>query len=200
MNAPTQTQPVMPLPVERADYATGLVGMVLFLGSWAMMFGALFYSYGVLRLRASMWPPAGTPELPLVIPAAITVMMMGSAYTLESGRKSLRMNDNVGFQRMVIASIVLGVLFLALQSQVWVDLWAAGLQIDTDRYGSLFYFLTAFHAIHVVVGLVILFWMLMTTTKLPSPIARFARAKFAAMFWHFVGVVWLVIFALVYVL
>jgi cytochrome c oxidase subunit 3 len=196
--APAQIRTVIPLHPERAQHATGMVGMILFLSSWAMLFGALFYAYGILRLRSVMWPPAGTPELPIVIPTVITGLLIASAVAVEAGRRALAAKDETRFQRMVIAAIVLGGLFLALQSQVWVDLWAAGLQLDTDRFGSLFYFLTAFHALHVVVGLGILTWMLGTTLRLESPIARNTRAQFSAMFWHFVGAVWLVIYPLVY--
>ncbi len=195
-SAQTQT----PLSRDREDYANGIVGMILFLASWAMMFGALFYSYGLLRLRAPMWPPPGTPEMPLVIPSAITVLLIVSAVAVEVGRKALRAGNVQAFQRMTIAAIVLGVLFMALQAQVWVELWAAGLQIDTDRYGSLFYFLTAFHALHVIVGLGILVWMYGTAPTLKSAIARHGRVTYAAWFWHFVGVVWLIIYALAYVL
>jgi cytochrome c oxidase subunit 3 len=200
MTAVAQNQTVNPRYLERAQYATNRVGMILVLSSWAMMFGALFYSYGLLRIRAVAWPPAGTPELPLVIPTAITVLLGLSAWAVEFSRKALAEGRTVLFRRLVMAAIVLGVLFLALQSQVWVDVWAAGLQLDTDRYGSLFYFLTAFHAIHVIAGLGVLCWMFWTAPRLDTALARHMRAQFSAWFWHFVGAVWVIIYALVYVL
>jgi cytochrome c oxidase subunit 3 len=197
--AVAENRRVIPLQPERAAHTTGKVGMILFLASWAMMFGALFYSYGILRARAPSWPPMGVPEVPIVVPSIITVLILVSSVMLEQGRKALSGGDVTRFSRMMIGSIVLGALFLALQSQVWLDLWAAGLRIDTGRYGSLFFFLTIFHALHVVVGLGILCWMFWTTPRLPTSIARFARAQYAAWFWHFVALVWLIVFALVYV-
>jgi len=197
--AAAETRRIIPLHPERAAHATGKVGMILFLASWAMMFGALFYSYGILRVRAPVWPPVGAPEVPLVVPTIITIMILCSSVMLQRGRRALYAGDVQRFQRMLIGSIVLGTLFLALQSQVWIDLWTAGLRIDTGRYGSLFFFLTFFHALHVVVGLGLLGWMLWTAPRLASPVARYARAQYAAWFWHFVAVVWLIVFTLVYV-
>ena len=197
--AVAETRRVIPLHPGRAAHATGKVGMILFLASWAMMFGALFYSYGILRVRAPIWPPVGAPETPVVEPAIITVLIIVSAILLERGRTALRLGKTTQFHRLMIGTMVLGALFIALQSQVWVDLWAAGLQLNTGRYGSLFYFLTFFHAIHVVVGLGLLGWSFWTAPRLDSPIASYARAQYAAWFWHFVAVVWLIVFTLVYV-
>jgi len=197
--AAAETRSAISLRPERAAHTTGKVGMILFLASWAMMFGALFYSYGILRARAPVWPPMGAPEIPIVVPSVITVLIIVSSVLLEQARRALYEGANARFSRMMIGSIVLGALFLALQSQVWIDLWTAGLQIDSGRYGSLFYFLTFFHAIHVVVGLGILLRMFWTAPRLASPIARYARAQFGAWFWHFVAVVWLIVFTLVYV-
>ena len=197
--AVAETRRVNPIRLERATHTTGKVGMILFLASWAMMFGALFYSYGILRARAPIWPPMGMPEVPIVVPSIITVMIIASSLMLEQGRKALTAGDITHFSRLMIGSILLGTLFLALQSQVWMDLWAAGLQLDTGRYGSLFYFLTVFHAVHVVVGLGILVRMFWTAPRLATPIARYARAQYAAWFWHFVALVWLIVFTLVYV-
>lgn len=190
---------VIPLHPEREARTTGLVGMIMFLASWAMLFGALFYSYAMLRIGALAWPPPGAPEIPLALPVGITAMLAGSSAMLEVSRSALAKGEMVRFQRALIASIVLGALFLGLQSQVWFGLWDAGLTLAIGAYASLFYFLTVFHALHVVVGLSILGWLLYTAPRASSPIVRKARGQYAAMFWHFVGAVWLIIFALVYV-
>jgi len=191
--------PVIPLHLEREARATGTVGMILFLASWAMMFGALFYAYTMLRMGALVWPPPGAPEIPLLVPSGITLMLAASSGMLELSRRALGMGEMIRFQRALIACIVLGALFLGVQSQVWFDLWGAGLTLALGPYGALFYFLTIFHALHVVVGLGILGWLLYAAPRASSPILRDARGQYAAMFWHFVGAVWLIIFALVYV-
>ena len=199
MTASVPNRRVIPLHPGRAAHTTNSVGMILVLVSFTMMFGGLFYSYGMLRIRSVAWPPPGVPAMPLALPTIITVMLAGSAWALEHGRKALRRNDVHTFQRFVMTSIVLGLLFIGLQASVWVDLWGAGLTLAVGPYGSMFYFLTAFHAVHVVAGLGILGWMYVAAPKATSAVTRNSRAQLSALFWHFVGAVWLVIFLLAYV-
>ena len=199
MTASAPKRSVIQLHPGREEHTTNSVGMILALVSFTMMFGGLFYSYGLLRIRAVSWPPPGLPEMPLVLPSVITLMLAGSAIALELARKRLQRGEIEAFQRLTMTSIVLGVLFIALQASVWVDLWNAGLNLSAGPYGSMFYFLTAFHALHVVAGLGILGWMYVASPRATSPVLRNSRAQLSACFWHFVGAVWLIIFFLAYV-
>ncbi len=193
-----QSQRVIQLHPERELRATNYVGMILALASWTMMFGGLFYSYGLIRIRSISWPPPGVPETPVLMPTLITVLLIVSSVAVQSARRKLRNDDEAGFHRLMMVSIVLGVLFIALQAQVWVGLWSAGLTLGAGAYASLFYFLTAFHALHVLVGLGVLGWAYVAAPRAASPVTRDSRVHLSAMFWHFVMVVWLVIFAMVY--
>ena len=199
MTASAPKRRVIPLHPGREEHTTNSVGMILALVSFTMMFGGLFYSYGMLRLRAISWPPPGLPEMPLLLPSIITLILGGSAVALELARKRLKQNDIDAFRRFAMASIVMGALFIALQASIWVDLWTAGLTLAVGPYGSMFYFLTAFHALHVVVGLGILGWMYVVAPQSTSAVIRNSRAELSAYFWHFVGAVWLIIFFLAYV-
>jgi cytochrome c oxidase subunit 3 len=173
--------------------------MILTLVSFSMMFMGLFYSYGLLRIRAVAWPPPGVPEAPVLVPSIITVLMFGSSIALEAARKKLTANQVDGFRRLAMVAIVLGTLFIGLQATVWVELWDAGLTLAIGPYASIFYFLTIFHALHVLAGLGILLWMYVSAPRACHPEIRASKAQMASMFWHFVGAVWLVIFSLVYV-
>ncbi len=199
MTASVPNRRVIPLHPGRAQHTTNHVGMILALVAFTMMFGGLFYAYGLLRIRSVAWPPPGVPQMPLVLPTIITVMLAGSAAAVEFARKALRRNDKLGFQRWTMGAIILGTLFIGLQASIWVDLWAAGLTLAIGPYGSMFYFLTAFHALHVVAGLGILGWMYVAAPKAKSSVTQGSRAQLSALFWHFVGAVWLVIFFLAYV-
>jgi len=168
--------------------------------SFTMMFAGLFYSYGLLRIRSVAWPPPGVPDPPLLIPAIITVLMIASSLAIERGRKALDMGRVQLFQRFTMAAIVLGALFIGLQAQVWVQMWEAGLTLVVGPYASLFYFLTLFHALHVLAGLGILVRVYGVVPRSGSLVTSRSSAQLAAMFWHFVGAVWLVVFSLVYVL
>jgi cytochrome c oxidase subunit III len=191
------------LPEKRS---LGHTGMVLFLGSWAMMFGALFFCYALLRIRAPFWPPLGMTELPLALPGLSTLLLLLSSATVQRALSGLRRGRLARFRRHLLATIVLGSLFAALQCAVWIELWSAGLRLDSGTYGGLFYLLTVFHMLHVLVGLGLLVWLLAPTLRPGAAEAseaaapRRVPATLASMFWHGVDAVWVVIFLTVYVL
>ena len=174
------------------------MGMVVFLGSWAMMFAALFFAYGLLRLNAPVWPPINVERLPVVLPGINTVLLIVSSVTLARGMVVLRRGQIL--MPWLLATLALGVAFMALQWVVWSELWDAGFRLGSGQYGAVFYLLTIFHALHVVVGIGLLLALL------PLGLQRLvgdrppARLRLTAMFWHFVDVVWALIFVTVYVL
>ena len=178
----------------------GHAGMVLFLGSWAMMFGALFLSYAILRIRAPFWPPLGMTELPLALPGLGTLLLLLSSATMQGALSGLRRGQLARFRRQLLATILLGSLFTALQCAVWIELWSGGLRLDSGTYGGLFYLLTVFHILHVLVGLGLLLWLLGPTLRREPAAPRRVPVTLASMFWHFVGAVWVVMFLSVYVL
>jgi cytochrome c oxidase subunit 3 len=179
---------------------TSRVGMLVFLGSWAMMFGALFFSYALLRLRAPAWPPPDSPALPVGLPAAATGVMALSSLALWRATARLRADRIDAFVRWLLLATLLGLAFLALQAVAWAGLWATGLTTRSGPFGSVFYMLTAFHALHVVVGLLLLAWLLPRAARRLLSARSHPAATLVAMFWHFVGVVWLLIYATVYLL
>jgi cytochrome c oxidase subunit 3 len=95
---------------------------------------------------------------------------------------------------------LLGTCFLALQAVVWTSLWSAGLHVDGGPYPSAFYALTGLHAAHVLVGLLAL--AVLTLRVLGGGLARgrVTAVRLWAMYWHFVGIVWLLLYVTVYVL
>ena len=143
---------VVTMPAETERQFTDHVGMIVFLASWAMMFGALFFLLAGLRLRAPTWPPPG-PRLPVLLPALATAVLAGSELVLMRVTAALRRREVGRIVPGLLATLALGLLFLGLQTITWVSVWNAGLRHDSGAYGSLFYCLTVFHALHVVVGL-----------------------------------------------
>jgi len=161
----------------RHQERTALMGMAIFVASWAMLFAALFFAYGLSRLRAHIWPPQDLPALPLGLPALATLVLAGSSAVLQRGR--------------VAAAAALGVGFLVLQAIVWRQMALAGLRPQAGAYASYFFALTVFHALHVVVGLAALGWLALRPRPLPL--------RLWSVYWHMVGVIWTVMFLLVYV-
>lgn len=187
-------------PRAREDFTQSL-GMVVFLASWAMMFASLFFAYGFVRARAAVWPPIGVPHLPLGLPALNTVILLASSLTFARGLALLRRGERRALAGWVAATIVLGAAFLGLQVQVWRTLWEAGLRVATGGiYGSAFYALTVFHALHVAVGLVVLLWVLVQSLRGRYTEHNQVRVQLCTMFWHFVDVVWILMFLVMYIL
>jgi heme/copper-type cytochrome/quinol oxidase subunit 3 len=138
-------------PRARQEF-TGSLGMIIFLASWGMMFAGLFFVYGYARLKSVVWPPPGLPILPIGLPALNTAVMIASSLALTRAIGHIRRGERGGFQRMIAATLGLGVLFLGLQVVVWRSVAAAGLSVSHGLYGAVFYTFTAFHAARGALG------------------------------------------------
>jgi cytochrome c oxidase subunit 3 len=177
---------------------TARIGMTVFLGSWAMMFGSLFFAYGIVRSHSPFWPPPGLPRPPLLLPALNTAVLAASGWSLHFALKSIA-RERVRLAAMAIAgAAALGALFLALQIDVWYGLFARGLSLDSGSYASVFYALTVFHALHVLVGLAALSWLCYRAFEYRYNAARHLPLRLWAMYWHFVGAVWGFMFVVLY--
>jgi cytochrome c oxidase subunit 3 len=177
---------------------TSFVGMMMALASWTMLFASLFFSYAILRLRSPMWPPEGTEALPKLLPFLNTLVLLGSSLTLHRGLRPAAEEKPGTLLAALRATVFLGALFLALQFVVWIPLWRGGLRFDSGVYGSIFYGLTAFHALHVLCGLAALLWLVPKARRGIYVSGRQSAVRVTAMFWHFVDVVWVLLFVTVY--
>ena len=197
MSAPSAT--VLPYrPPRSRNDATAHLGMVLFLGSWAMMFAALFFAYAMVRAHAGEWPPPGQPPLPLLLPGVNTVVIAASSLLLQRGLRAARTGHTAQIRPAVAGTLVLGALFLLLQGLLWSRLHAAGLHIEDGPYPSVFWALTVFHGLHVLVGLGGLSWVALRARTFGP--ARNVGLRLWTSYWHFVGAVWLTLYLVVFVL
>src|SRR5512143_2770139 len=179
---------VVPLPSAREaveSRKTHFVGMVMALASWSMLFASLFFAYAVLRISSATWPPEGASRLPKALPAVNTAVLLLSSVVLWIGADPRRERPG-GLKRALLAALGLGSLFLALQMAVWVPLWTQGFRMSSGVYASLFYGLTAFHAVHVLAGLVAPLWLLRGASDGRYVSGRHNPVRLTAMFWHFV--------------
>jgi cytochrome c oxidase subunit 3 len=178
---------------------TAYLGMLIFLGSWAMMFAGLFFAYGAVRFHVATWPPKGVPALPKLLPAANTAILIASGAALQIGYRRIRAGKAQGLSWGLFVSLLLGIVFLALQFYYWVHLYRLGLRPDMGPYPSVFYALTTFHAAHVLVGIAALAVLLWKSIDGVYSAPRHLPVKLWTMYWHFVDAVWLLMFATVYV-
>ncbi len=193
-----QVIPIQQAARQREQATTSYLGLVVFLAAWTMMFGALFFAYGILRLRFPQWPPPGYDPLPLGWPGINTLIIVAASGLLYLGQRGLHGEQAKRFPWFLSAAILLGAAFLALQLHVWVGLWRQGFRLGGGIYPSVFYLLTIFHALHVVVGLALLIALWPAAWRPARLVAAASRLRLATVFWHFVGAVWLVLFVIVY--
>ncbi|GEJ56790.1 cytochrome c oxidase subunit 3 [Anaeromyxobacter diazotrophicus] len=176
---------------------TAHLGTVVFLGSWAMLFASLFFAYGLVRLRAPSWPPAGQPELPLLLPGVNTLLALGASVAVAAAVRAWGSRGS-RVAAALAAAAALGAGFLAVQAAVWTRLLRGGLAPSDGPYASVFYAFTGFHGLHVAVGVVALAALAVRALR-PGGVGR-AAVRLWALYWHFVGVVWAVLYVTVFVL
>ena len=175
-----------------------LLGVRLFILSEVMLFGAFFTAYFVLRAEAPAWPPLPDlerPELPLV--GFNTLLLISSSVTMQWAVTRIGRGDAPGFKRGLLATLLLGTVFLAIQGYEFAN---NGFGISDGVFGSTFYTLTSFHGAHVLGGL-----LLMAVLANRARLGLVTREHHTAVegvsyYWHFVDVVWVVLFLTVYVL
>ncbi len=179
---------------------TAYLGMLIFLGSWAMMFAGLFFAYGAVRFHIGAgWPPHGVPHLPVSLPAVNTVVLMASGLALQLGLWAVRAGKVNELSAALVVSLLLGCLFFGLQILLWSELYKGGLRPDGGPYPSVFYALTVFHGLHVLVGLGALLVLLIKSLDGAFSAPRHLPVKLWTMYWHFVDAVWLLMFVTVFV-
>jgi cytochrome c oxidase subunit 3 len=193
-------QTVPSLPSTDESRKTSFVGMVMALASWTMLFASLFFAYAVLRLRSPEWPPDGAAALPRLLPGLNTLVLLASSFALHLGVRTSAERTPGSLKKALDRTLALGALFLVLQLAVWIPLWRSGFRIDSGVYASIFYGLTAFHALHVLAGMGALAWLLPGVKKGLYVSGRQNAVRLSAMFWHFVDIVWILMFVAVYLL
>lgn len=188
-------------PPQAREETTASMGMILFLGSWAMLFVTLFFAYAYVRSRLTQWPPPGALPLPLALPALNTAVLAASSTAFQLGVREVRRARAERLGPWLTAAGLLGIAFLALQVALWKGVLAQGMGPDTaGPYSSVFYGLTGLHAVHVLVGLFGVGWVAARAFGRRYSAARHLPVKLWGLYWHFVGVVWALMFVTIFLL
>jgi len=171
-----------------------VVGIVLFLGSELMFFASLFGMYFTLRAQNSPW---AAPEVKVdVVRVLFTSILVASSFTMQHAVARIKTGDIPGMRRWVWITIVMGVAFLAGQTYEWINLH---FRIHTNAYGSAFYAMTGFHGLHVLAGLVLMLVVLGRASQGAYSSNEHAGVEVTTYYWHFVDVVWIVLFLVLFV-
>jgi cytochrome c oxidase subunit 3 len=182
-------------PAERT--APLAVGVVVWLASESMFFGGLFAAWFVLKAHnAPAWPPKGD-ELDVARTFVFTLALIASSFTVHHAVTLAESGRRRPAARWLAATCLLGAVFMV--GQAW-EYQTLPFPFDKDSYTSIYYLLTGFHGAHVIGGLVLMgavAWVVFSAES-RAPLGPSMRAT--SYYWHFVDVVWVVLFVIVYVI
>jgi cytochrome c oxidase subunit 3 len=164
------------------------LGIWMFLAAVAMLFAAFASAY-VVRMASSDW---ATLRLPFVL-WLNTVVLVASSACLETARQ----RPAVGAGRWLGSTVLLGALFLVGQVVAWRDLIGQGVLVPTSPHGAFFYILTGMHGLHLVAGLLYLVYVWRSVRHADSERAAWLQRQ-AATYWHFMGGLWVFLFAVLH--
>jgi cytochrome c oxidase subunit 3 len=186
---------------ERPDtgLTNGKLGIWLFLASEVMLFGALFSTYIILRTGAPEWPHG---ELNVVLGAVNTVILITSSVTMVMAWATLKLKDWAKHRLYLIATFVLAGVFLVNKYFEYKDHFDKGETPAHSTFTAIYFTLTGLHGIHILGGMVVMLYFLGPGAKLwqknPDQFAN--RIEYTGLYWHFVDLVWIFLFPILYLL
>ena len=171
----------------------------LFLASEVMFFAGLIGAYIVLRGGAPEWPVVSNIlNVPLV--AGNTFILIVSSVTMVRALAAIEDGDPKGMRRMLLATAGLGIVFLSIQAFEWGALINEGTTVSADLFGSVFFTLTGFHGLHVLGGVLALLYTIAKAFRGNFTQASHGGVELMGLYWHFVDVVWIFLFTIVYLI
>ena len=175
----------------------GKLGMWLFLASEVMFFAGLIGAFIVLRFSHPAWPgPEGHLSVP--IGTVNTLILISSSVTIVLALAAAQ-SQNIGRTRgWLLLTILLGISFLVIKGFEYRAKFEHGILPSTNVFWSCYFALTGFHALHVLGGIVFNLTVLGWTVKPATWQAQHHRLEFAGLYWHFVDIVWIFLFPLLY--
>lgn len=190
-------------PIESTEImgtVRGKVGMWLFLASDAITFGALLAAYGAMRIGSPDWPvPGQILDIPLT--ALNTFILICSSVTMVKALSAIRHGDLKGLQKFLLLTALGGATFLSLQAYEWTHLIVHdGLRLRNNLFCATFFSLTGFHGAHVFSGVIYLLVIFFRSRKGDFTASNYTRVEVAGLYWHFVDLVWILVFTFVYLI
>jgi heme/copper-type cytochrome/quinol oxidase subunit 3 len=174
-------------------------GMVMLIATEAMLFGSLIASYFYIRFKfGPVWPPDGIPAPSLRLPLIMSVILWTSSWPVHIADRAVREGKQLKFRLGLAAGFILGAVFLGMQVLIEYPEKLAEFTPSSNAYGSLFYTLTGFHGLHVIVGLIISLWTQVRAWRGAFDEHRHITVQNFTMYWHFVDIVWVFVLATIY--
>lgn len=174
--------------------------MWLFLASEVILFTVVIVNYVIFRINEPEVVHEVHAATGVWLVTANTFLLLTSSWLMVMGLRAIQMGDKSGLVRYIVLTAVLGTLFVILQAVEYAALAGEGIAIDNSAFGMRFYAPTALHGAHVIVGVL---WALFVARNAAR--GRYTRENFVGvevfgLYWHFVDVVWIVLFTLIYLI
>ncbi|MCG7593750.1 heme-copper oxidase subunit III [Mycobacterium sp. PSTR-4-N] len=180
-----------------AGRTVGWWGMVMFVTTEATVFAVLLSSYFYVRFQVDTWPLGGIEQPELRRPLIMTAILLPSSLPVMWAERGIRKGQLWRLRLGLLATLIMGVAFLILQGLEYSSKLEK-FTFTTNVYGSFFYTITGFHGLHVTVGLLMVGWLLAASLRGSFGYRRHERVRLAAIYWHFVDLVWVAILFTIY--
>jgi heme/copper-type cytochrome/quinol oxidase subunit 3 len=182
--------------------ANGKLGIWLFLASEVMLFGALFSSYVLLRVGADVWPHGRDIGLSVPLATLNTMVLIASSVTMVMSWASLKMNNFGKFRLYMGTTVLLAFVFLVIKAIEYSEKFEHHHFPSTNTFFAIYFTLTGLHGLHVIGGIIVNSYLLLPGSKLwkKDPDRFTNRVEYAGLYWHFVDLVWIFLFPVLYLL
>jgi cytochrome c oxidase subunit 3 len=194
--AETQMSTRTIVKASEGDKVISSVAMIVALVSFGMLFLTLMLGFALFRFTAPVWPPAGMEKPSLLLPLISTILIAASSFTYNVFEKEVH-NGNTD-RKFLSVTLILGLAFMISQIFFWNQLTTQGILVSSGIYASIIYSFTWIHAAHIVAALALLLWLFSVLNKNEKRTA--VKVSNVGKFWHFLGIVWLIMFVTIFVL
>jgi len=184
-----------PLPVgSGGNRSGGWWGVLALIVTEGSLFGYLLFTYFYLASQTEQhWPPDGLPML--LVPGVNTLILLASSVFVWTCERCIERRLRHWSLASMVLALILGICFVVIQLNEWS---IKNYDMTSDLYGSLYFTITGFHMLHVIVGLIILMMLLIWIALGYFDERRYAAVTIGGLYWHFVDVVWLFVFTTLY--
>jgi len=183
-------------PAEPAlGISAGKLGMWVFLVSEIMFFTGLIGSYIVLRMGAASWPSPGE-VLNTALLGVNTFVLLSSSLSMALALGAIQQGRVGALIRCLLVTALLGALFLVIKGLDYAHMWREGFTVSSSLFGSCYYLLTGFHALHVLSGVVLLVYLAAAAAGGRFSAQEHVRVECSELYWHFIDIVWVILFAI----
>ncbi|MFZ4816495.1 MAG: cytochrome c oxidase subunit 3 [Phototrophicaceae bacterium] len=178
--------------------------MWLYIGSEIMIFSGMLVTYIIFRRFNADIVMQAKEHLSILLVSANTFLLLASSWMMVMGLREVQRGNNRGLAQWLTGTVVLGAIFVGLQVVEYAELVHHGIVLtgssDLARYGMRFYAPTAFHGAHVIIGCLWGLWIINRAVGNKFTATRYAAVEVFGLYWHFVDVVWIILFTFIYLI